>query len=159
MERDVAALPAAQVGDMLIAVPYVPYTGAELAQIASGGKLVLLDDFGYGNSFLEYIGMPVRFDNAPLLDPLFNYKNEYFPRILDFNAGVTASGIKVVAFNHGSALSGAAPSQGLAWSSSTSFLDTNGSGNREPRELQGPFVLAASISLGAGTVGWSLTPR
>jgi hypothetical protein len=151
-----AALPVAPKQDVLIAVPYIPYTIDELAQIKqfveNGGKLVMMDDFGYGNSFLEYAGIPARFDNTPLLDPLFNYKNEYFPRILDFNESVTGSGIKVIAFNHGTALSGVSQSQALAWSSSMSFLDTNQNGNLDPGETQGPFVVAASISLGEGTV-------
>jgi hypothetical protein len=151
-----AALPTAPKQDVLIAVPYVPYTTDELAQmkqfVENGGKLVMMDDFGYGNSFLEYAGIPARFDNTPLLDPLFNYKNEYFPRILDFNESVTGSGIKVIAFNHGTALSGVSQSQALAWSSSMSFLDTNQNGNLDPGETQGPFVVAASISLGEGTV-------
>ena len=151
-----AALPVAPKQDVLIAVPYVPYTTDELAQmkqfVENGGKLVMMDDFGYGNSFLEYAGIPARFDNTPLLDPLFNYKNEYFPRILDFNASVTGSGIKVIAFNHGTALSGVSQSQALAWSSNMSFLDTNQNGNMDPGEPQGPFVVAASISLGEGTV-------
>ena len=151
-----AALPVAPKQDVLIAIPYVPYTTDELAQmkqfVENGGKLVMMDDFGYGNSFLEYAGIPARFDNTPVLDPLFNYKNEYFPRILDFNASVTSSGIKVIAFNHGTALSGVSQSQALAWSSSMSFLDTNQNGNLDPGETQGPFVVAASISLGEGTV-------
>jgi hypothetical protein len=151
-----AALPVAPKQDVLIAIPYVPYTTDELAQmkqfVENGGKLVMMDDFGYGNSFLEYAGIPARFDNTPLLDPLFNYKNEYFPRILDFNESVTGSGIKVIAFNHGTALSGVSQSQALAWSSSMSFLDTNQNGNLDPGETQGPFVVAASISLGEGTV-------
>ena len=151
-----AALPTAPKQDVLIAVPYVPYTTDELALmkqfVENGGKLVMMDDFGYGNSFLEYAGIPARFDNTPLLDPLFNYKNEYFPRILDFNESVTGSGIKVIAFNHGTALSGVSQSQALAWSSSMSFLDTNQNGNLDPGETQGPFVVAASISLGEGTV-------
>jgi len=151
-----AALPVAPKQDVLIAIPYVPYTTDELAQmkqfVENGGKLVMMDDFGYGNSFLEYAGIPARFDNTPVLDPLFNYKNEYFPRILDFNASVTGSGIKVIAFNHGTALSGVSQSQALAWSSNMSFLDTNQNGNMDPGEPQGPFVVAASISLGEGTV-------
>ena len=151
-----AALPVAPKQDVLIAIPYVPYTTDELAQmkqfVENGGKLVMMDDFGYGNSFLEYAGIPARFDNTPVLDPLFNYKNEYFPRIMDFSASVTVSGIKVIAFNHGTALSGVSQSQALAWSSSMSFLDTNQNGNLDPGETQGPFVVAASISLGEGTV-------
>ena len=152
----VAALPAAPQQDALIAVPYVPYTADELAQmkqfVENGGKLIMLDDFGYGNSFLEYAGIPARFDNTPLLDPLFNYKNEYFPRILDFNTDVTASGIKMIAFNHGTTLSGVSQSQALAWSSSMSFLDTNQNGNLDPGEAEGPFVVAASYTLGSGTL-------
>ena len=152
----VAALPAAPQQDVLIAVPYVPYTSDELAQmkqfVENGGKLIMLDDFGYGNSFLEYADIPARFDNTPLLDPLFNYKNEYFPRILDFNTDVTASGIKMIAFNHGTTLSGVSQSQALAWSSSMSFLDTNQNGNLDPGEAEGPFVVAASYTLGSGTL-------
>jgi len=152
----VTALPASPQQDVLIVVPYTPFTGAELTQmnqfVENGGKLILLDDFGYGNSFLSYAGVSARFDNTPLLDPLFNYKNEYFPRILDFSAGVTGSGIKLLAFNHGTALSGVSQSQALAWSSSMSFLDTNQNGNLDPGEPQGPFVVAASISLGGGNI-------
>jgi hypothetical protein len=152
----VTALPADPKQDVLIVVPYTSFNTGELTQmkqfVENGGKLILMDDFGYGNSFLVYAGVPARFDNNPLLDPLFNYKNEYFPRILDFNAGVTGSGVKLLAFNHGSALSGVTQSQATAWSSSMSFLDTNQNGNLDPGEPQGPFAVAASISLGGGTI-------
>jgi len=152
----VADLSASPQQDVLIVVPYTPFTAAELVQmkqfVENGGKLILLDDFGYGNTFLSYAGVSARFDNALLLDPLFDYKNEYFPRILDFNAGLTSSGIKLLAFNHGTALSGVSRSQAIAWSSSMSFLDTNQNGNLDPGEPQGPFVVAASISLGDGTI-------
>src|SRR5271157_507018 len=123
-----AALPDQPQQDVLITVPYLEYSADQLMQmeqfIENGGKLILMDDFGYGNSFLEYAGIPARFDNIPLLDPLFNYKNEYFPRILTFNSSITASGITVIVFNHGTALSGVSQSQALAWSSNVSFLDT-----------------------------------
>ena len=152
----VAALPTDPKQDVLIVVPYTHFSTDELIQmkqfVENGGELILMDDFGYGNSFLEYAGVPARFDNTSLLDPLFNYKNEYFPRILDFNAGVTGSGIKLIAFNHGTALSGVSQSQALAWSSNMSFLDTNQNGNLDPGEPKGPFVVAASISLGEGTI-------
>jgi hypothetical protein len=151
-----AALPVAPKQDVLIAVPYVPYTTDELAQmkefVENGGKLVMMDDFGYGNSFLEYAGIPARFDNIPLLDPLFNYKNEYFPRILTFNSSITANGIKVIVFDHGTALSGVSQSQALAWSSNMSFLDNNKNGNMDNGETNGPFVVAADYSLGKGTI-------
>ena len=150
------ALPAAPQRDVLIAVPNLEYSPEELIQmkqfVENGGKLIMMDDFGYGNSFLEYAGLMVRFSNVPLLDPLFNYKNEYFPRITDFTANISNSGIKVIAFDHGSALSGVSQSQALAWSSNMSFLDTNQNGNWDNSEPKGPFVVAASYNLGQGTI-------
>ena len=152
----ISALPTTPGQDVLIAVPYEQYSPTELIQmkqfIENGGKLIMMDDFGYGNSFLEYAGIPARFDNTPLLDPLFNYKNENFPRIMDFTANITGSGIKVVVFNHGTALRDVAQSQALAWSSNMSFLDTNEDGNWDPVEAEGPFVVAASYTLGSGTL-------
>jgi len=150
------ALPDAPQQDVLITIPYLEYSPDQLMQmeqfVESGGKLILMDDFGYGNSFLEYAGIPARFDNIPLLDPLFNYKNEYFPRILTFNSSITVTGIQVIVFDHGTALSGVSQSQALAWSSNMSFLDNNKDGNVDNGEPDGPFVVAADYSLGKGTI-------
>jgi hypothetical protein len=151
-----AALPDPSQKDVLISIPYLDYTPDQLTQmeqfVENGGKLILMDDFGYGNSFLKYAGISARFDNIPLLDPLFNYKNEYFPRILTFNSSITDSGIKVIVFDHGTALSGVSQSQALAWSSNTSFLDNNKDGNLDNGETNGPFVVGADYSLGKGTI-------
>jgi uncharacterized membrane protein len=150
------ALPDLPQKDVLISIPYLDYTPDQLTQmeqfVENGGKLILMDDFGYGNSFLEYAGIPARFDNIPLLDPLFNYKNEYFPRILTFDSSITVSGIKVIVFDHGTALSGVSQSQALAWSSNMSFLDNNKDGNLDNGETNGPFVVAADYGLGKGTI-------
>jgi hypothetical protein len=151
-----SALPDTPEHNVLISIPYLDYTPDQLTQmeqfVENGGQLILMDDFGYGNSFLEYAGISARFDNIPLLDPLFNYKNEYFPRILTFNSNITATGIKVVVFDHGTALSGVSQSQALAWSSNMSFLDNNKDGNLDNGETNGPFVVAADYSLGKGTI-------
>jgi len=152
----IAALPDSPQKDVLIAIPYTQYSTDELIQmkqfVENGGKLIMLDDFGYGNSFLAYAGIPARFTNTLLLDPLFNYKNEYFPRITDFTTAIANSGIKVVGFNHAAALSGVSQSQAMAWSSNMSFLDTNQNGNWDSGEPKGPFAVAASYSLGGGTI-------
>ena len=151
-----AALADTPEHDVLITIPYLEYTPDQLKQmeqfVENGGQLILMDDFGYGNSFLNYAGISARFDNIPLLDPLFNYKNEYFPRILTFNSGITASGIKVTVFDHGTALSGVSQSQALAWSSNMSFLDNNKDGNMDNGETNGPFVVVADYSLGKGNI-------
>lgn len=142
--------------NVLIVIPRLPYSSDEMKQmqqfIENGGKVIMMDDFGYGNSFLQYAGIPARFINVPLLDPLFNYKNEYFPKIMDFVTDISNSGIKVIALNHGTALSNVSQSEALAWSSIMSFLDTNQNGNWDQDEAKGPFVVAASYNLGKGTI-------
>jgi hypothetical protein len=152
----IVTLPDSPQTDVLIAIPYTQYNAGELIQmkqfVENGGKLIMLDDFGYGNSFLVYAGIPARFNNILLLDPLFNYKNEYFPRITDFTADIANNGIKVVGFNHPASLSGVSQSQAMAWSSNMSFLDTNQNGNWDSGEPKGPFAVAASYSLGEGTI-------
>src|SRR5690606_13026398 len=59
----------------LIAIPYFEYSPGDMEKlrqfIQRGGNLILMDDFGYGNSLLEYLGQEVRFATDPLLDPLF----------------------------------------------------------------------------------------
>ncbi len=149
-------LPDSPKKDVLFTIPYIKYDAGELIRIKqfveNGGKLIMMDDFGYGNSFLEYAGITARFDNIPLLDPLFNYKNEYFPRIMDFNSNITDSGVKVVSFNHATALNNVGEPQALAWSSNMSFLDTNHNSNWDIGEPKGPFVAAAEYRLGEGTI-------
>jgi len=149
-------LPNSPGKDVLVSIPYKPFSNDDLASIKqfveNGGTLLLMDDFGYGNSFLEYIGIEARFDNILLLDPLFNYKNEYFPRIMDFTSAIKDVGIKVIGFNHATALSNISPSNALAWSSNMSFLDTNKNGTLDSGELKGPFVVAATYPIGTGTI-------
>jgi len=139
---------------VLIAIPYQDYTAEELAQIKqfvdAGGSLLLMDDYGYGNNILGYLGVVTRFAASPLLDPLFNFRNQNLPRITDFSSQVKESKIEVVMFNHATALTGVPESTGIAWSSSASFLDLNENGVLDQGELKGPFAVAAEFRLGQG---------
>ena len=139
---------------VLIAIPYQDYTAEELAQIKqfvdAGGSLLLMDDYGYGNNILDYLGVVTRFAASPLLDPLFNFRNQNLPRITDFSSQVKKSKIEVVMFNHATALTGVPESTGIAWSSSASFLDLNENGVLDQGELKGPFAVAAEFRLGQG---------
>ena len=67
----------------LLAIPYLEYSNEELSRIKrfveDGGTLLLMDDYGYGNSVMAYLGASVRFTNQPLLDPFFCYKNQWLP--------------------------------------------------------------------------------
>jgi hypothetical protein len=143
-----------QEGSVLVAIPGLDYSEDDLGRLKryvnQGGILLLMDDFGYGNSVLSYLGLSARFSNKPLLDPLFCYRNQNLPRITDFKPGVKAAGIEVIVLNHATTLIDVAGEQAIAWSSAASFLDTDESGNWSEGEPKGPFAVAAEIKLGKG---------
>jgi hypothetical protein len=141
---------------VLVAIPYLDYTGDDLAKMKdfldNGGTVLLMDDFGYGNTLLTYLGVPVRFSNKPLLDPLFCYKSQYLPLITDFAPGVKGSGVNVIMLNHATALINVTESETVAWSSADSFLDTNENGSLDPGEPKGPLPVAARLKIGKGNL-------
>jgi len=143
-------------GIALVAIPYLEYTDEELAKmkqfVDNGGTLILMDDYGYGNSVLAYLDVSSRFTNKPLLDPLFNYRNQSFPRITDFTHEVKESGIDVIMLNHATTLVNVTESAAIAWSSHSSYQDMNDNRILNQGEPQGPFVVAAEFQIGKGTL-------
>ena len=131
-------LPDSPEGAALVAIPYLEYSQSELLMVKrfvdDGGTLLVMDDFGYGNSVLDYLGVDIRFTNKSLLDPLFAYKNQTMPRITDFAAGVKPSGTEVVMLNFATSLANVVDSEVVAWSSRASFLDMNEDGSWQPGE-------------------------
>lgn len=150
------SLPAAPEKTQLITIPYLDYTDQDLEQlrqfVEEGGSLILMDDYGYGNRLLEYLGVTVRLSGEPLLDPLFCYKNQWMPRVTDFSSELNNTGVKAVMLDHATAILDATNMDVLAWSSSTSFLDLNDNGSWEEGEPKGPFPVAAEFRFGKGTV-------
>jgi len=140
----------------LVAIPYLDYNNEELSQlkgfVEDGGTLLLMDDYGYGNSVLAYLGVSVRFTNKPLLDPLFCYKNQWLPRITDLAPRVKESGIDVIVFNHATTLTNVEQTDMIAWSSTTSFLDINENESWDEGEPKGPFPVATEVHFGKGTL-------
>jgi len=147
---------------VLVAIPYVEYSDEELSQIKrffdDGGTLLLMDDYGYGNSVLAYLGVGVRFANKPLLDPLFCHKNQWMPRITDFAPKVKESGIEVIMLNHATTITNAAESDVIAWSSRSSFLDTNENESWDEGEPKGPFPVAVEFRFGEGMLALASDP-
>ncbi len=141
---------------VIVAIPYLDYTEQDLSKlkqfVEGGGHLLLMDDYGYGNRLLAYLGVGIRFSNKPLLDPLFCYKNQWMPRITDFSPPIKETGIHVVMLNHATVLTDVMASQVMAWSSSTSFLDVDDNGSWDQGEPKGPFPIAAEFRFGKGTV-------
>ena len=150
------ALPAAPEKSAFISIPYLRYQPDEVEEmkrfVGSGGTLIIMDDFGYGNLLLESLGVEVRFDNRLMLDPLFCYKNQYFPLVSDFSTEVKDSGVGSLVLNYPSVLTGVDDRNALAWSSSASYLDLNENGTLDKNEPQGPFPVGAGIKIDRGTL-------
>src|SRR5204863_3475923 len=114
---------------------------------ALGGRLVLLDDYGVGNDYAFRLGIPVRFDHAPLLDPLLNFRQATLPRA-DWKQAGARKGSLVL--NGATALVGTIGATVLAESSPVSFLDRAGSGVKENADPAGPLPVAVAVPLGGG---------
>lgn len=155
-------LPEAPQNVALISIPSKDYSDDEMAQlqqfVIAGGRLVLMDDYGYGNRILAYLGVGITFAEEPLLDPLFCYRNQQMPRSTDFGSQVQEVGISVVTLNRATALSNVATSEAIAWSSPASFLDLDNNGSWQEGEPQGPLPVAAELRVGSGTVNVVASP-
>lgn len=149
-------LPPSPKGSTLILIPYLQSSSTELEALNSfttqGGTLILADDYGYGNQVLEYLGLEARFSGQPLLDPLANYKNKWFPRISHLKSSSLTNNIEGLVFNHATCLIDVEATDVLAQSSSFSFLDLNGNQVWEEDEPTGPLPVISQHNLGSGQI-------
>jgi hypothetical protein len=149
-------LPLSPKETTLILIPYLNPTSVELEQLNSyikeGGRLILADDYGHGNQILEYLGLEVHFSGEVLLDPLLNYKTEYFPKIIHFESDPLTINIESLVLNHATCLVNTEDDSIIALSSSFSFLDTNENGTYEDDELSGPLPVIYREMFGDGQV-------
>jgi hypothetical protein len=140
----------------VIVIPYLDFNTKELEQISSfinqGGRLVLADDYGYGNHVLEYLRLSPRFSGEVMLDPLVNYVNQHFPRITRLLPDTLTTNTDNLVFNHATCLEYVDSKDVIALSSSFSFLDKNDSGIREETESSGPFPTISRHQIGNGQV-------
>lgn len=140
----------------LIVIPYTTYNEEEISSLKSflhnGGTVLLIDDFGFGNTILEKLGFDARFSGKALLDPLFCYKNYWLPRITDFNNDYIDMDIEQIVLNHATALINIDESEVIAWSSPASFLDIDESGDWNSGEPKGPLPVAAELPFTGGSL-------
>ena len=124
------------------------------AYVADGGMLILADNFGSGNSLLELMGLPIRFDGRLLVDTLFYTKQPTSPTIVDLPQSGLLNGVNELAMNYATALNitNDKSVRILATSTPFSFLATNQNGARNPGEPSGPFPVLAEQSIGKGSV-------
>lgn len=151
--RSLDELPISPEGTVLALVPYEPFSNAELERLKEhvihGGALMLLDDYGHGNQVLSHLAVEMRFAGKPLLDPLFNHKNRWLPKITGFEKGVMGN-VESVVLNHASSLNNTGGATVVAWSSRFGFLDLNEDSGWTPGEPTGPLPVAAYVKVGEG---------
>lgn len=149
-------LPPNPGGTALIVIPYKPFVGKDLEDlrnyVSKGGTLLIFDDYAYGNQILSHLGLDLRFTGKPLLDPLFNYRNEWLPRITTFSDFAQGKGLNSIVLNHGSTLNNTSQITVLAWSSRFSYLDFNCNSTYDQDEPKGPLPIAAYGKMGEGYV-------
>jgi hypothetical protein len=149
-------LPSPSKEAVLIIIPYMQFTETELDKlsqyVSGGGTLIVLDDYGYGNQILNRLGLNMRFTGKPLLDPLFNYKSKWLPRITDFTPTPITNNVTSIVLNHASTISNVSDNAVVAWSSRFSFLDLNDNSTWETGEPTGPLAVAAYTKVGEGCI-------
>ena len=154
--QSLSELPISPQEVTFILIPYLDFTPAELEEINNfvtrGGTLVLADDYGYGNQLLEHLGLKARFSGQPLLDPLINYKNKWFPQVSHLTSSPVTLDTERLVLNHATCLTDVEASDILAQSSSFSFLDLNGNQTWEENELTGPLPVISQHKLGNGQI-------
>lgn len=149
-------LPSDPHGATLIIIPYIQMTDAELDRLhrfaSRGGRLIIADDYGYGNDILERIELNVRFSGQVLLDPLIYYSNKYFPVIYHLEPDPLTAGTDSLVLNHATGLINVGTPNILAMSSSFSFLDLNDNGTLDNDEINGPLPVVSRHNINDGEV-------
>lgn len=151
-----ASLPSSPTRATLLLIPYLSSIPTELDHlnrfVSQGGRLIIADDYGHGNEILAHLGLEARFSGQALLDPLVNYKNERFPRIIHLQPDPLTDNINDLVLNHATSLLNVSDTSVLAMSSPFSFLDYNGDRTREANEPTGPLPVISRHELGEGEV-------
>jgi hypothetical protein len=133
---------------ILMLGPSKPYTEYGIATIRSyleaGGRVVLTDDFGTGNSLLQGLGLETRFSGELLQDPLFKEK-KMMPRIFFIEKSVYTEGVTELVMNYPTVLNGTGSSQIIAFASSSSTLGSH-------TESSGPYPVMTTTTFGKGSI-------
>ncbi|MEN3062103.1 MAG: DUF4350 domain-containing protein [Candidatus Methanosuratincola petrocarbonis] len=146
---------------LLIVGPDLPFSPEGASRIRSylesGGIVVLMDDFGEGNSLLEGLGVGARINGSLLLDPLFMQSSRYCPVASpDTSSSSSApspgsgSPYSQVTLDYASVVDLEGGGKVLLWSSPFSYLDLDSDGSNSAGEPTGPFPVAVELKVGSG---------
>ena len=150
---DPAALAGRAGATLLVVAPARAPDGGEAAAyrgfLAGGGTLVLLDERGAGDALLEAVGSTMRFGEPNLSSLDRAYELPDAPLGYPVAGAPLAENLSAVVLNRPVAVAGGAP---FLETSRLSWVDLDGDGVPAPDEPFGRYALAASETVGAGTV-------
>ena len=139
----------------LVLIPRLPLDDSELAGldafIRSGGTLVVLDDFGFGNDVLARLSVNIRFHGGTLLDPLYCHRHASMPRVA-FTRSDPEQQSGVMVLNRATWLEVGSGVDVWALSSYFSYGDVDSDGSRGGGDPDGPLPVGATAIRGGGRV-------
>jgi hypothetical protein len=140
---------------VLMLGPSEPFTTGQIeavrAFLVSGGRVVLADDFGTGNSLLQGLDLQVRFSGLLLLDPLFKEKNSRMPCVSNLSSSPSTEELEGLTLNYPTVLNNTDGVSVLAWSTSFSYLAAAPSPPTND-SATGPFPVVAEVKMGEGSL-------
>jgi len=120
--------------------------------VRNGGRLLLADDFGTGNTLLEKMNATSRFSKYLVMDLAYEKKPE-FSVCFDIRPDPVTKNISTVLLNYPSSIIvNSTTTQAFAYSSVASWLDTNNDRDQEWGEPRGPFPIMARERMGEGEI-------
>lgn len=119
--------------------------------VREGGRLVVADDIGSGDGFLEAVGAETRFDGRSLVDLAFA-KDPHFVVTTDIVDHPITGGADEIVLDYATALRPGPTATVLAETEASAWLDTDLDEAKDPGEPTGPFPLIVVEPVGLGTV-------
>lgn len=141
-------------GVLLILGPQANFTVEDCSAIASfmerGGEVVVMDDYGSGNSLLQGINAPIRLCQVPLCQDGDFYRRPSFPVIKDIVRSGIMHNVSSLVFDHPVSLNLTGNASAIASTSQLGWLDYNDDDLIDYNESTGSYPLAAQAGYGNG---------
>ncbi len=152
----IADLPVPGSGNTLLIIsPATNFSPDEsehvLSFMQSGGKVVVMDDFGKANSLLNGINSPVTINPVLLCQQDDYYKNQSFPIAENISPSVYSDKVTKLVLNYPASLLVTDNAQVLASSSQTGWLD-NRNITLDANEQMGAYPVMARAPYGDGAL-------
>ncbi len=142
-------------GDTLLIIgPSVNYTVQDAADVSyfmlSGGRAIVMDDYGTAGTLLENLESPIGIMQVPLCQDVDYYRSPSLPIVDGIACHNITDNVDTLAFNHPVPLQLSGDALPLASTSSKAWLDTDDNSTIDGNETFGSYTLVARADYGKG---------